>query len=199
MLGGGVFVFCSMLSVQGLAQLLPRQAFLRISAALQMIFFGLLLTVYFLQPGFSTLDSLAANQNMLYWLPSYWFLGLFESLNGTAMPTQLGFLARRAFIALGLALLGAALAYLICYFRTLRKIAEQPDILPGRAGLHWLPKFGAAFPTQSSSSASAPSCAAASIAWCSLFIWDSLSASPFSSPKPPYCKNRSRQAIPGIK
>jgi hypothetical protein len=36
---------------------------------------------------------------------------------------------------------------LICYFRTLRKIAEQPDILPSRAGLHWLPNFGGAFPT----------------------------------------------------
>ena len=147
MLAGGAFVFCSMLSVQGLAQLLPRQSFLRLAAALQMTFFGLLLTVYFLQPGFSTLESLAANQRTLRWLPSYWFVGLFQDLNGTALPAQLGFLSRRAWIGLGLAMGGAALAYLICYFRTLRKIAEQPDILPSRAGLHWLPNFGQSFPT----------------------------------------------------
>jgi len=86
------------------------------------------------------------NQDLLSWLPSYWFMGLFQELNGT-MPAAAAFLARRAGIGLALSLGGAALAYLICYFRTLRKIAEQPDILPSRAGLHWLPSFGGAFPT----------------------------------------------------
>ncbi len=141
MLAAGTFVFCCMLSVQGVAQLLPRQAFLRISAVLQMALFCLLLTVYFAQPGFSSLESLAANQNLLRWLPSYWFFGLFQELNGTPLPSQIGFLAQRAWIGLGSAIGGAALAYLICYFRSLRKIAEQPDILPGRAGLRWLPRF----------------------------------------------------------
>jgi CubicO group peptidase (beta-lactamase class C family) len=141
MLAGGVFIFCCMLSVQGLAQLLPRQWFLRLSAGLQMTCFCLLLTVYFLQPGFSTLESLAANQKLLFWLPSYWFFGLFQVLNGP-MPAMLDVLARRAWMGLGLAGGGAALAYLVCYFRTLRKIAEQPDILPSSGGLSWLPRFG---------------------------------------------------------
>jgi CubicO group peptidase (beta-lactamase class C family) len=147
MLAAGTFLFCAMLSVQGLAQLLPRQAFLRISAALQMTLFCLILTVYFAQPGFSSLESLAANQQWLRWLPSYWFFGLFQELNGTPLPAQLGFLVQRAWAGLGSALGGTALAYLICYFRTLRKIAEQPDILPSRAALHWLPRFGGAFST----------------------------------------------------
>ncbi len=146
MFAAGVFIFCFVLSVQGLAQLLPRQWFLRVSAILQMTFFCLLLTVYFLQPGFSSLDSLAENQRWLFWLPSYWFFGLFEQMNGP-IPAELSMLAGRAWAGLALAVCGAALAYLICYFRTLRKIAEQPDILPVSGGLHWLPRFGASLPT----------------------------------------------------
>jgi hypothetical protein len=51
-------------------------------------------------------------------------------------------LAQRAWIGLTTSLCGAATAYIICYFRTLRKIAEQPDILPSPSGLRWLPRFG---------------------------------------------------------
>jgi CubicO group peptidase (beta-lactamase class C family) len=146
MLAAGIFILCFVLTVQGLAQLLPRQWFLRISVILQMAFFCLLLTAYFLQPGFSSLDSLAENQKLLFWLPSYWFFGLFQQLNGP-MPPVLDVLARRAWLGLAGAACGALLAYLICYFRTLRKIAEQPDILPASGGLHWLPRFGNPFTT----------------------------------------------------
>ena len=146
MLAAGVFMLGLVLTVQGLGQLLPRQWFLRGSVILQMTFFCLLLTAYFLQPGFTSLETLAENQRLLFWLPSYWFFGLFEQLNGP-MPPLLDVLARRAWIGLGCSGCGAALAYLICYFRTLRKIAEQPDILPAPSGLRWLPRFGKAFPT----------------------------------------------------
>jgi CubicO group peptidase (beta-lactamase class C family) len=151
MFAGGAFIFCCMLSLQGLAQLLPRQWFLRLSTALQMTCFCLLLTVYFLQPGFSSLESLSTNQKLLFWLPSYWFFGLFQELNGPA-PAVLDVLARRAWMGLGLAGCGAALAYLICYLRTVRKIVEQRDILPSSAGLRlWLqsglPRFRGELPT----------------------------------------------------
>ena len=137
----GVFIFCSVLAVQGLAQLLPRQAFLRISSWLQTAFFVLMVTVYFLQPPFSELQDLLANERALRWVPSYWFFGLFQQLNGLALP-QLAFLANRAWAGLGIAIGGAGAAYLICYLRTLRRIAEQPDILPRRRGLDWLPPIG---------------------------------------------------------
>jgi CubicO group peptidase (beta-lactamase class C family) len=146
MLTAGVFILCLVLTVQGLAQLLPRQWFLRSSGVLQMAFFCLLLTAYFLQPGFSSLESLAENQKLLFWLPSYWFFGLFEQLNGP-MPTVLDVLARRAWLGLAWSGCGAMLAYLICYFRTVRKIVEQPDILPAAGGLHWSPRFGNSFTT----------------------------------------------------
>ena len=43
MFAAGGFIFCCVLSVQGLAQLLPRQQFLRVSSVLQLAFFCLLL------------------------------------------------------------------------------------------------------------------------------------------------------------
>ncbi|HXS95823.1 MAG TPA: hypothetical protein VN736_14560 [Candidatus Limnocylindrales bacterium] len=146
MTAAGVFILCGVLTIQGLAQLLPRQRFLRVSTILQMAFFFAMLTVYLLQPPFSEVADLLRNRNVLMWVPSYWFLGLFEELCGGTLPIA-GLLARRATIGLGLSLCGAAASYLLCYWRTLRKIAEQPDILPGRSGLRWLPRFGNSFQT----------------------------------------------------
>jgi hypothetical protein len=50
-------------------------------------------------------------------------------------------LAWRALTGLAIAVLGTAVAYVLSYFRTLRKIIEEPDIMPG-SRLHWLPRFG---------------------------------------------------------
>lgn len=146
MLAGGAFILGFVLTVQGFAQLLPRQWFLRLSAILQLTFFCLLLMAYFLQPAFSSMETLLEDQRWLLWVPSYWFFALFQQLNGP-IPPELAALARRAWIGVALALCGAALAYLICYFRTLRKIAEQPDIQPASKRVHWLPRFGDALPT----------------------------------------------------
>jgi len=142
----GVFIFCLVLTVQGLAQLLPRQKFLRISSYLQMAFFVVLLTAYFLQPPFSNVADLLRNRRILYWVPSYWYFGLFQQLAGPTLPGA-GLLARRASIGLAITVCGAAASYLVCYWRTLRRIAEQPDILPDRSGLRWLPRFGNSFQT----------------------------------------------------
>jgi CubicO group peptidase (beta-lactamase class C family) len=146
MLASGVFLFGLVLSIQGLAQLLPRQLFLRVSSFLQIGFFIVLLTVYFLQPGFSDMETLADNQATLGWLPSYWFFGLFQQLNGPLNPA-LAFLPHRAWIGLGATIGGAAGAYVLCYLLTLRKIAEQPDILPDSRRFRWLPRFGGSFET----------------------------------------------------
>lgn len=139
-IAGSVFIFCCVLSLQGVAQLLPRQAFLRLSSFLHVAFFVLLVMVFFLQPPFSEFGDLAQNQQVLRWLPSFWFFGVFQWLNGP-IPPELDFLVRRGWTGLGISLLGAVASYLICYFRTLRKIAEQPDILPSRHSLS-LPPLG---------------------------------------------------------
>ncbi|MGH9609873.1 MAG: hypothetical protein ACRD34_09385 [Bryobacteraceae bacterium] len=130
----GAFILCCVLTVQGLAAQLPRRLFLRLSALLQMAALCLFICAYFLQPPLNV-------NNLPDWLPSYWFLGLFQELNGSMHP-MLAPLARRALIGLALAVCGAVFAYALCYFRILRKIAEEPDILPGVRGLSWLPRFG---------------------------------------------------------
>jgi hypothetical protein len=107
-----------------------------------MVAFCLFLSVYFLQPSLATPQALMATQNqrLLAWLPSYWFVGLFQELSGFAHPAMVP-LAWRALTGLAIVGLGTALAYALSYLRTLRKIVEEPDITPG-SRLHWLPRFG---------------------------------------------------------
>jgi len=143
-LAAATFVFGFTLLIQGAAtQLLPRQLFLRISALLQVLTFCLFLTMYMLEP---SLESVAArtapaNQHLLAWLPTYWFLGLFQQLNGSM---DAGFipLASRAWMGLAITVLGTGATVLLAYFRTLRKIVEQPDILPGSRRGSWSPRLG---------------------------------------------------------
>lgn len=141
---GGVFIVFLMLAVQGLtASLLPRQLFLRLSALLQTGAFTLLLLVYFLEPSLESSEALRnpVNQTMLAWLPSYWFLGLFNQLNGS-LTTEMAPLARHAWIGLAVATAGAGLALAISYFRMLPKVVEQPEIQPLLHTMRWPFRFG---------------------------------------------------------
>jgi hypothetical protein len=125
--------------VQGLAaNLLPRQHFLRLSAFLQAGFLFLLLSLYLLEPHLESPAALTApeNQRLLQWLPSYWFLGLFQQLNGPTDPAFVP-LARRAWMALEASVLGAGAVLLLSYFRMMPRIVEQPEILPGIRRISW--------------------------------------------------------------
>ena len=51
-------------------------------------------------------------------------------------------LASRAWIGLAITVLGTGATILLAYFRTLRKIVEQPDILPGSRRGSWSPRLG---------------------------------------------------------
>ncbi len=144
MLAAGVFVYGALLGAQGLAALiLPRRMFLRLSGYLQLAAVCLIVGVYFLQPGFGGLNDLAFGSiyRTIQWLPSYWFLGLYQHLNGSLHPA-LHPLARRAWIGLAAVVCGTPVLYTLSYWRTLRKIVEEPDIAPGSRRLRWLPIFG---------------------------------------------------------
>ena len=65
--------------------------------------------------------------------------GLFQALSGSPALARL---ARSAWLGLGLVIVGSAAAYALSYLRTLRRIAEQPDIAPSVARARWLPAFG---------------------------------------------------------
>jgi hypothetical protein len=140
----GAFLYCAMLGLQGILGLLPRAWSLRISSVLQIGAFALFLGVIFLQPSFMTAKALAApeNQRPLAWLPDYWFMGLFNSIGGMYPDPALSRLAGRAVIGLAIAVLIALIAFVLSWLRTMRKIAEEPDILPGTRGGLWLPRFG---------------------------------------------------------
>jgi hypothetical protein len=138
------FSVFTILALQGLAaNLLPRQFFLRLSAFLQAAVMCLLVSVYFLEPSLESPAALASpqNQRLLEWLPSYWFLALFNQLNGSHNPA-LAPLAKRSWIGIAVAAFGACAALLLCYFRIMRKLVEQPDILPVARSISWSPQWG---------------------------------------------------------
>jgi hypothetical protein len=140
LLATAVFVFGATLTLQGTASLLlPRQLFLRVSAALQVAVFCLLISVYVLEPSLESRAAILspANHTLLAWLPSYWFLALFQQLSGAHVP-GFDWLARRAWIAVGTALVGALLTILLSYLRAMRRALEQPDIEPGSHRASWL-------------------------------------------------------------
>jgi hypothetical protein len=111
------------------------------SSWLQVGAFCLIVGVYCLQPMVVRPGVILAaqQQSMLASSPSYWFLGLFQELSGS--PALAPF-ARRAWVGLGLAVFGTVIPYALSYLRTLRRIAEQPDLTPAVARVRWLPAFG---------------------------------------------------------
>jgi hypothetical protein len=143
----GLFMFCCVLGVQGVTSLvLPRQQFLRLSALLQAGAFFVFFGGYILEPSLETPKALAApeNQRLLACLPSYWFLGLFQQLNGSMIPAFAP-LARRAWLGLAVAVCGGVASVLLAYFRTMGKTVEEPDIVPGIHRMNWPLWFGPQF------------------------------------------------------
>jgi hypothetical protein len=149
MVAASLFLYCAVLTIQGFsALLLPRRAFLGLSALLQLSAYGLFLGAFFLLPTFTDLAEWVSprNHRVLAFSPPYWFFALFNQLNGS-LPPALAWLANRAWIALGCAVFGAAASLILCYLRTMKKTVEEPDLMPTRGTLHWTPRFGSALQT----------------------------------------------------
>ena len=107
-----------MLALQGLAaQLLPYRYFLRVSSFLQLAAFFGILAAYFLKP-----------PGAVPWLPSSWFFGLQQQLSGAVPFHPLA--ARALWMLLGVSSV-AAITFALAYGPSVRKIVEQPDIVPG--------------------------------------------------------------------
>ncbi|MBV8898004.1 MAG: beta-lactamase family protein [Acidobacteriaceae bacterium] len=144
MAAAATFTFCCILGLQGLAaQILPRRWYLRASGFLQLAVFCLLVCGYFLQQ--SPLGVLIAGSRHPWraWMPSYWFVGLYQQVSGSLHPALAPF-ALRAWIGLIVALSATAIAYAASYLRTLRQIVEEPDIAPALRNA-WLPRLGSSF------------------------------------------------------
>ena len=144
-----VFVYGAVLALQGLMALaLPRRVFLGVSAGLQLMAFAWFVASYFLEP--ACLDPawirVAAPHGDLNGWPSYWFFAMEQQLAGT-LPPELRGIADRAWIGLGVVLVGAAASLLLCYLKTMKKTVEAPDLVPGRRGWRWTPRLGGAVET----------------------------------------------------
>jgi hypothetical protein len=128
----GLFTFCAIIAMQGVAAAtLPYRYFLRVSNVLQVTIFFAILGAYFLTPGPSEME---VRLNMpppdfTKYLPSFWFVGLFERWNGSKYRffEELG---GRALAGLAISVLLAAVSYTLAYFRNIRRIIEEPDFAP---------------------------------------------------------------------
>ncbi len=128
MAAAGLFVCCALLALQGLAaQLLSYRLLLRVSSFLQLAAFFVSLGVYFLKPTFTRLAG------PLDWLPSFWFCGLLQVLNGASDP-HFRTLTLRALWSLLIVFSVAVCTLALAYQRNIRRIIEQPDIAPADRG-----------------------------------------------------------------
>jgi CubicO group peptidase (beta-lactamase class C family) len=146
MAAAGLFMFGLTVSLQGLAAaLLPHRYFLRVSSVLQLGVFCTLIAGFFLQPmvvsGMAIVDAQHAPFTSS---PSYWFLGLFQALNGSP---ALAALAGQALVGLAVVVVTATGVCALSYVRTLKRLAEEPDIAPAIQAARRLPSFGSALQT----------------------------------------------------
>jgi pimeloyl-ACP methyl ester carboxylesterase len=135
MAAAGLSIFCTLLAAQGMAALLlSYRRYLEVSNALQVAGFFSILGVYFLTPGPSELDLTSGAIPAPAWrLPSFWFLGLFQRLASSPQPFFQP-LASRALWWLMISFSLAAVTFTLSYYRNMRRIVEEPDIVPaGRA------------------------------------------------------------------
>jgi hypothetical protein len=138
------FLYGSVLAIQGFgALLLSRRMFLRVSAVLQLAAFAAILAGRFLQPWLNTFSELTnpACRALLAWSPTFWFFALFNHINGT-LPGELQWVANRAWLALGLVLIGSVSSLALCYLRTMKNTVEQPDLDPAASSIGSLPRLG---------------------------------------------------------
>jgi hypothetical protein len=137
------FSVFTVLAFQGLAStLIPRQLFLRLSPFLQAAFVSLCVGLYFLEPSLESPEALTSphNQRLLEFLPSYWFLAIFNQLNGSFHPA-FAHLERNGWIGISVAAFGACAALLLSYVLKMRALVEQPDIVPSATSVSWEPKW----------------------------------------------------------
>jgi hypothetical protein len=119
MFAAALLVCCALLAIQGIAaNLLSYRLFLKLSSVLQLAAFFGILGVYFLKPPFTA---------GIGWLPSFWFLGLFQRLNGSR---DFDVLADQALRSLCIVCPLAIAVFSLAFGSYNRRIVEQPDIAP---------------------------------------------------------------------
>ena len=142
MMAASIFTLGLAMTVQGVAAaVLSRRLFLRVSSWLQLATFCLVVGTYLLQPMVIRPEVLRAAQSggVFSASPSLLFLGVLQELSGSP---ALAPLAASAWIGLGVVVLSTAIVCVLTGVRTLRQVAEQPDVAATSAPLLSVPAIG---------------------------------------------------------
>lgn len=128
LLGGGAFLFLSMIAVQGiLLNLLGWRLYRRWSPVAQSALVSLLLAMFFVGLGAAFLIRPTGHvQGLLLWLPPAWFVGLYQTQLGWNQPIflELSALAQRALLVSASA---AAIGYTLSYRKSVTRAFEESD------------------------------------------------------------------------
>src|ERR1700685_1509603 len=126
-----LFSFFAVFALVGvLMLLLPSRLFRPVSIGVRVVLVVALLSEFlsnlFLQLFTGRLPHL--REAYMRWLPSYWFLGIYERVGGFA-NARMNALARAAVTALLVAIVIAVVAYALCYRRHFLRLAESLDLI----------------------------------------------------------------------
>jgi len=137
----GVFGAAFLLALEGvLLGLMGDRFFRRISLWLQGFFVVALLTLLFLYP--ATASSLGAvlqsNSRLVSWIPSFWFLGIYQRiLDGSSTAPVFVYIARIGWMALAIAVALAVASYPLAWWRKTRGLVEGAA---RRERQSWIPR-----------------------------------------------------------
>lgn len=128
-----LFSFFAVFALVGVLMLVvPGRIFRGVSVLMRMLLVVVLLTEFFsnifVQLFSGRLPGGAGNS--LHWLPSYWFLGIYETIIGVAKPSMLA-LSNWALLGLAVAAVVSTGAYALCYQRFFIRLPESFDTMGG--------------------------------------------------------------------
>lgn len=127
-----LFSFFAVFALVGLLMLLPARLFRPVSVCVRVLLVIALLSEFLSNLFLQLFSGRLPHLQQIYtrWLPSYWFLGIYEQLAGVA-NARMSMLANQAIVALIAAMIVAIGAYALCYRRHFMRLAESLDLMGG--------------------------------------------------------------------
>ncbi|MGB6077725.1 MAG: hypothetical protein WBG29_18990, partial [Candidatus Acidiferrales bacterium] len=138
-IAGSAFMFFAFLALAGLLMtILPRRSFRQVSTMVQFTAVILLVVLLFSTPEIGGLIGSGAGSGhaLVRWLPTVWFLGLYQALSSGRAGVNFDALAIRAILGLSAAAGASLLFYIVSYRRFFLRIPEVAEVAAnGRAKL----------------------------------------------------------------
>lgn len=129
--GGSAFMFFCFLALAGLLMtVLPHRRFRQVSTIVQFAAVILLVLLLFFTPEIGGLigRGAASGHTLLGWLPTVWFLGLYQTLSSARAGANFDLLSVRAGLGLAIAAAASLLFYTLSYKRFFLRIPEFSEV-----------------------------------------------------------------------